>query len=122
MLTNNIEATRLGAEERLADLGFELRIAPWYAANPAAAELTQGLRLGADVPMAGSQDISAAVAELRMDLTPQELERFRKLGLACAAGHGYGHPPGPSRPDRVPDCRAAGPRYATIAACCPLST
>jgi Xaa-Pro aminopeptidase len=83
VLANNIEAARLEAEERLADLGFEFRVAPWYEGNPAAAALTQGLRLGADGPMAGATDISAAVADLRMNLLPQELERYRKLGQAC---------------------------------------
>ncbi len=84
VLTTNIEATRLHAEEPLEAQGFELRAAPWYEPNPALAELTAGLRLGADVARAGAVDISGGLKQLRLDLTPVEGERYRAAGRLCA--------------------------------------
>lgn len=48
------------------------------------AELTRGLRLGADVPYSGATDLSGDLARLRANLTPEEGERFRALGRLCA--------------------------------------
>jgi len=83
VLTNNIEAARIAAEEPLADRGFVLRPAPWHAANPALAELTAGLRLAADAPHPGATDLGDEFNRLRLRLTPAEGERFRALGRAC---------------------------------------
>lgn len=83
VLTNNIEAPRLKAEERLEELGFALKVAPWYEPGSALGELSQGLRLGADTPQAGAQDLGDVLAGLRQDLLPAEQERFRALGRAC---------------------------------------
>jgi antitoxin VapB len=84
LLTNNIEATRLDAEERLADLGFELRVSFWYEDGSTLVDLTRGMRLGADAPALGAADVSQAMAELRLDLSPVEQDRFRKLARLCA--------------------------------------
>ena len=84
LITSNIEATRLEQEEKLAAQGWEFRVAPWHEAQDAVAELTQGLRLGADVPYPGAADLSGDVARLRANLTPEEGERFRPLGRLCA--------------------------------------
>ena len=91
VLTNNIEAPRLAAEEALADLGFVLRPAPWYTSSPVLAELTAGLRprpagqggLATDAPHPGAVDLSDEFNRLRLRLTPGEGERFRSLGRAC---------------------------------------
>ncbi len=83
VLTSNIEAARLAAEEPLADLGFTLRAAPWHEVGALAAELTAGLRLAADAPHPGATDLSDAFNRLRLQLTPAEGERFRSLGRAC---------------------------------------
>ncbi len=85
VLTNNIEATRLGAEERLEDFGFTLKISPWYEPESALAELARGLRLGADTPTAGAQDVAGALAGLRLVPDQAEAERFVALGKLCAA-------------------------------------
>lgn len=84
LITNNIEATRLEQEEKLAAQGWEFRVAPWHEAQDAVAKLTRGLRLGADGPYPGASDLSGDLVRLRVNLTPEEGERFRALGRLCA--------------------------------------
>lgn len=84
LITNNIEATRLEQEEKLTAQGWEFRVAPWHQAQDAVAELTRGLRLGADGPYPGTTDLAGDLARLRANLTPEEGERFRALGRLCA--------------------------------------
>lgn len=84
LFTNNIEASRLREEEHLEAQGWEFHVAPWYEDNPALAQLTRGLKLGADIPRADALDVSQDIARLRASLTPQEGERFRALGRLCA--------------------------------------
>lgn len=83
-ITNNIEAARLVQEERLTDQGWDFRVTPWHQAQDTVAQLTQGLKLGADGPYPGATDLSAELARLRANLTSQETERFRTLGRLCA--------------------------------------
>jgi Xaa-Pro aminopeptidase len=84
VITNNIEATRLRQEEQLEEQGWELRVAPWHAANDAVAELTRGLGLGCDGAYPEAVDLSDEMARLRVNLLPEEGERFRALGRLCA--------------------------------------
>ena len=84
VLTSNIEATRLAAEEPLEARGFAIRPGPWYESSPIFAELTRGLRLGVDAPQPDAADLSGDFNQLRLRLTPAEGERFRLLGRACA--------------------------------------
>jgi antitoxin VapB len=84
LITNNIEAPRLEAEERLAEQGWEFHAAPWYEAAETVARLAGGLKLGSDGQFPGATDVSGALARLRSDLTPEERERFRRLGQLCA--------------------------------------
>ena len=72
VLTSNIEATRLAAEEPLEARGFAIRPGPWYEPSPILAELTRGLRLGADAPQPGAVDLSDDFNRLRLTLTPAE--------------------------------------------------
>jgi antitoxin VapB len=83
LITNTIEAPRFEREEKLAEQGWTLRVAPWYTAKPALAELGS-IRLGADSPLPGAVDLSDAMAQLRSGLTPEEGQRFRDLGRLCA--------------------------------------
>jgi antitoxin VapB len=83
VITNNIEATRLEQEEKLAAQGWEFRVAPWYKPDDTIVELTRGLKLGADVPYPGATDLSNEFARFRANLTPEEGERFRILGRIC---------------------------------------
>jgi Xaa-Pro aminopeptidase len=85
VIADNIEATRLKQEEQLESQGWEFRVAPWYEANAAIADLTRGLKLGADGPYPGAVDLSQAFTRLRASLTPEEGDRFRALCTLSAA-------------------------------------
>ena len=108
VLTNNIEATRLAAEEPLKGLGFELVVDPWYGPNKAADALLAGKRLGSDGGHPGSVDLTGEIAALRTPRTPMELARFQQLGKACAKAMDTADPAGAARADRNGDRRAAG--------------
>jgi Xaa-Pro aminopeptidase len=84
LITDNIEAPRFEKEEKLAAQGWEFRVAPWYAVNPAIAELTQGLKLAADVAFPGAIDLSNDMARLRANLLSEEDARYRALSKLCA--------------------------------------
>jgi len=84
LVTNNIEAARLEREEELGGQGWEFCVAPWHASQDTIADLTHGLRLGADGPYPGATDLSGELARLRAALTPEEGNRFRELGRSCA--------------------------------------
>lgn len=84
LLATNIEMPRLMDEEGLRDQGWEPVPHAWYETSDAVERLTGGLRLAADEPYAGAQDVTADIASLRTHLTPEEGERFRTLGRLCA--------------------------------------
>ena len=84
LITDNIEAPRFEKEEKLAAQGWEFKVAPWYAANPAIAELTNGLKLAADVAYPDAIDLSNEMARLRANLLSEEDARYRALSKLCA--------------------------------------
>jgi Xaa-Pro aminopeptidase len=84
LIANNIEATRLEQEEMLAEQGWEFHVGAWYEGQNTLAELTRGLRVGADVPYPGTTDLSAELARQRANLSAEEGERFRALSRLCA--------------------------------------
>jgi antitoxin VapB len=84
VITNNIEAIRLEQEEQLAAQGWEFRVAPWHTTNDAIAQLTRGLKLGADGPYPDAVNLSGDMTRMRANLLPEEDERFRVLGRLCA--------------------------------------
>jgi antitoxin VapB len=84
LLTNNIEAPRLEKEENLAAQGWDFRVHLWHEHPAVIAQLTGGLRLGADVVYPGAADLSAEMARLRARLTLEEGTRFRELSGLCA--------------------------------------
>jgi antitoxin VapB len=86
LITNNIEAPRFEKEENLAKQGWDFQISPWHSANDQLAKLTHGLKLGADGAFVGATDLSADLAWLRSQLTPEEGLRFRALSQLCAKG------------------------------------
>jgi Xaa-Pro aminopeptidase len=78
VLTSSIEAPRMRAEQTpdLAVVEY-----PWYQeAGAAIRELTGDAPLGADVPLAGADDVSEDVARLRRTLDPDAVERLREVG------------------------------------------
>jgi len=85
VITNNIEATRLEQEEQLKKQGWDFRVTPWYSSQDAANTLSKELRVGTDWAAPGMLDLSAEIARLRTQLTPDEDLRLRMLGRLCAA-------------------------------------
>ncbi len=86
VVTNNIESTRLMHEQGLARQGWEALAGPWYEEGGYLTNFTRGLKTGADTPLPGELDLSREIVALRSQLTPEEGERYRELGKACAAG------------------------------------
>lgn len=85
LITSNIEAERLLNEQGLGGQGWEPHVNDWHAPPTALAQLTRGLRVGADSPLiAGAVDLTNEMARLRAALTPEEGGRFRALGRVCA--------------------------------------
>jgi Xaa-Pro aminopeptidase len=84
IFTNNIEAPRLEQGEGLKEQGWEFHVSGWQEASDAVASIAGDLRLGADGPYPGAQDLSREIPRLRMNLLPAEQERFRALGHLCA--------------------------------------
>jgi len=85
LVTNNVEAPRFRLEERLESQGWEFVLSPWYEPNGVIAKLTDGLRLGSDTPFPKATDVSAALKSLRMNLLPEEQERFKEVSRGCAS-------------------------------------
>lgn len=83
VITNNIEASRLGDEEGLREQGYEFAVGNWWEPHGAVAQLTEGMKLGADGPHPGAVDVGADLARLRFRLLPEEIKRFRQLGKWC---------------------------------------
>src|SRR3970282_236773 len=81
VVCNSIEHPRLRDEDRLEELGFEFHVSPWYHGAPRFDDLVQGLRWASDWPMPEAPDLSTEITRLRYRLTPEEMERYRWLGL-----------------------------------------
>lgn len=81
VICNSIEFPRLRDEDHLEDQGYEFHVSPWYQGMPRFDDLVRGKRWAADWPLTGVQDLSAEISRLRFQLTPQEIERYRRVGL-----------------------------------------
>lgn len=88
VITANIEADRLAQEEGLAAQGWGIKGMPWYEQNELIAELTAGIKLGADTAFSNALDIGSQITSLRSELTPEEGMRYRELGKLCANAMG----------------------------------
>lgn len=91
LLSNNIEAGRLMAEEGLTSLGFQERRFPWFAGAGGvderwriAQEMASGATLGCDAALPGTVSIAADLARIRFPLTTVEMRRYRWLGSRAA--------------------------------------
>jgi antitoxin VapB len=84
VVSNNIEASRLGQEEGLAEQGWNFVTSTWYENESQLAGLVKGKKVGHDGLFAGEVDLSTELAWLRSQLTQPEEERFRTLGRLCA--------------------------------------
>jgi Xaa-Pro aminopeptidase len=84
LITNNIEAPRLEQDEGLKAQGWEFHVSEWHESSEAVSSLVGDLRLGTDSPYPGAKDLSGEFPRLRMNLSPEEQDRFRSLGHSCA--------------------------------------
>ncbi len=85
LITTNIEAPRFEKEEKLASQGWELCVTPWHASLTDVHTLKPGRKLAADGFFQGAVDLSAELARLRAQLSPEEGQRFQALGALSAA-------------------------------------
>lgn len=96
VICNNIEATRLRAEEGLEAQGCQIEAVPWHVAEDTVARLTPGMRLGVDGLYPNALNVSADLAAWRMLLLKGERERLReiaaKAGEAIQAAALQAHP------------------------------
>jgi len=81
VICNAIEYPRLRDEDRLEEQEYEFHVSPWYRGMPRFDDLVQGKRWASDWPMPGVQDLSAEISRLRFQLTPPEVERYRRVGF-----------------------------------------
>jgi Xaa-Pro dipeptidase len=80
LVTDEVEAPRL-LEEELAGQAVELLDYPWYRADPATAVRRRASgRIASDVPIPGVETLPPEFGELRWSLTPEEVQRYRRLG------------------------------------------
>jgi len=87
VITSNIEAPRMAAEENLEALGYEIRSFPWHEEREAdlVAEIVGAGGLGSDVPFPKAVVLVEEIARLRYSLTADELVRYRWLGERVSA-------------------------------------
>ncbi|MDP2840065.1 MAG: aminopeptidase P family N-terminal domain-containing protein, partial [Syntrophales bacterium] len=71
VISNNIEAPRMAAEENLEAQGYEIRSFPWYEEREAAAvaEIVGAGALGSDCPFPNAVVLTEEIARLRYSLT-----------------------------------------------------
>lgn len=84
LITNNIEAVHYDKEEKLKEQGWEFELNPWFQSSDALQRRTGGMKLGADISMPGAVDLGDEIAELRMNLLPEEVARYREVSRLCA--------------------------------------
>lgn len=84
VLTQNIEGPRMAAEERLEEIGFELRMYDWWTegADELVRELCPPDRLANDGGGPG-KPFADELVNMRARLTARERERMRELGRDC---------------------------------------
>jgi antitoxin VapB len=86
VICNASEASRL-MDEGLKDLGYELKIYSWFAANPTndvrgkiIKKIAGEGRIGSDINFPETVNIAGKFKEIRYSLTDTEIKRYRWLG------------------------------------------
>jgi len=89
-LCSNSEAARMQNEE-LGELGYQGVVWEWFEAQgegtalrDAVNQVAQGRKVAADFKTPLADDCSAAIKELRYELTEPEMKKLRWLGRQCA--------------------------------------
>jgi Xaa-Pro aminopeptidase len=83
LVTNNIEAPRFIQEEHLEDQEWEFIVGNWYETFDLIGTITPKMRLASDGFYWG-ESLNQDLKRLRMNLLPEEQDRFRHLGRSCA--------------------------------------
>lgn len=84
-VTSTVESDRMMAEENLGELGFSMRAGAWHDASFEAgtiASIVPGGRVGYD--FGNSDNVAADIKDLRMDLTEEEIGKYRQIGSLAA--------------------------------------
>jgi Xaa-Pro aminopeptidase len=83
VVTSDIEAPRIATEE-VAGLGFEVHVHPWTedALASVVAQIAGPGEVAADVSLPHTTGAGPALARLRWQLLPPEIERYREVGRA----------------------------------------
>lgn len=84
LFTTNLEAARLAEAMGDARQAWEWRTREWHEPPTELSKIARGLQLGADGDWPGSTDISADMALLRSQFTPEESGRFCEVARSCA--------------------------------------
>ncbi len=81
IVCDNIEARRM-VEEEVGGQGFEVRAYDWFEGkkDEVIREIAGRGALGSDAPMAGAKNIASALDPYRWSLTPEEIDRYGRLG------------------------------------------
>lgn len=82
VLTNNIEAPRMRAEQTPE---MEVAEHPWHVGPEALLEELTGGPVGSDAPSGAESDLSAEIAPLRHVLDDEAIESYRRLGADAVA-------------------------------------
>jgi Xaa-Pro aminopeptidase len=82
IVCDKIEAGRI-ADEEMDGRGFEVVSYDWWKAEKQAIleRLADGKPIGSDASLPGAQAVEPAVAARRRSLTPEEIERYKWVGL-----------------------------------------
>lgn len=72
-------------ETEITGLGFQLKERPWYEPREVLmTDLCRGRKVGSDLPLGKTTDVSAELAAMRIPLTQVEADRIRKIGRQVA--------------------------------------
>ena len=82
IVCDKIEARRI-ADEEIQGRGFEVVSYDWWKADKQSIleRLADGRPIGSDAPLPGARAVEPAVAARRRSLTPEEIERYKWVGL-----------------------------------------
>ena len=83
LLADSSDAPRMGAEQN--PLGGEVVLVPWYESMDAfIREMADGKTYVSDTGIGGTKNVQSQLVDLRLRLDPEEVERYREIGQACA--------------------------------------
>lgn len=83
LLADSSDAPRMGAEQN--PLEGEVVLVPWYESMDAfVRKMADGKTYVSDTGIGGTKNVQSQLVDLRLRLDPEEVERYREIGQACA--------------------------------------